>query len=162
MSSTITTTSITIRNIIKRDGTLTEFSLHKIADYIFRAAQAVGGKDKALAIEIAHEVVNKLNEKYGDKDPTAEKVQDVVERTLIEKGHIKTAKAYILYQHKKNEEQAKARQHYVQGGLNFSQEAIRVLERRYLLKDIQVNLTENPEQMLRRVAKNIAQADQLY
>lgn len=162
MLPTITTTPITIKNILKRDGTLTDFSLHKIAESIFRAAQTVGGKDKALAIEIAHEVVHKLNEKYRDKDSTAEKVQDLVERTLIEKGHIKTAKAYILYQHKKNEEQAKARQHYVQGGLNFSQEAIRILERRYLLKDMQGNLTENPEQMLRRVAANIAWADTFY
>ena len=162
MSSTITTTSINIKNILKRDGTRTEFSLSKIADSIFRAAETVGGKDKALAIKIAHEVVQKLNEKYGDKDPTAEKVQDLVERTLIEKGHIKTAKAYILHQHKKNEEQTKARQHYAQGGLNFSQEAIRILERRYLLKDMQGNFTENPEQMLRRVAQNIAHADTFY
>jgi len=115
MPSTITATPINIKNIRKRDGTLTEFSLHKIADSIFRAAETVGGKDKDLAIEIAHEVVHKLNEKYGDKkpdgdtNPTAEKVQDIVERTLIEKGHIKTAKAYILYQHKKNEEHCEVR-----------------------------------------------------
>ncbi|HLC70492.1 MAG TPA: adenosylcobalamin-dependent ribonucleoside-diphosphate reductase [Candidatus Nanoarchaeia archaeon] len=157
----ITTTSIHIEQVVKRDGTLTKFSLHKIADSIYKAAETVGGKDKTLAIEIAHDVVEKLNQKYTTTI-SAENIQDLVERTLIEKGHIKTAKAYILYQHKKNEERAKALQHYAQGGLHFSQEAIRILERRYLLKDMQGNLIENPEQMLRRVAKNIAQADQLY
>ncbi|MBU3927133.1 MAG: hypothetical protein KKB74_04960, partial [Bacteroidetes bacterium] len=33
----------------------------------------------------------------------AERVQDLIERLLIEKHHIKTAKAYILHQHQKSE-----------------------------------------------------------
>ncbi len=152
-------TPIHIQHILKRDGQMAEFSFAKIADSIYKAAETVGGKDKHLAAEIAHAVVEKLNE---HDSVSVEQVQDLVERTLIEKGHIKTAKAYILYHHKKNEERNKQLQHYARGGLNFSQEAIRILERRYLLKDMQGNLIENPQQMLQRVAKNIAQADLLY
>ncbi|VAX20354.1 Ribonucleotide reductase of class II (coenzyme B12-dependent) [hydrothermal vent metagenome] len=44
----------------------------------------------------------------------------------------------------------------------FSENAIRVLERRYLKKDEEGNVVEAPTDMLRRVAKNIAQAEARY
>ncbi len=40
--------------------------------------------------------------------------------------------------------------------------AITVLEKRYLQKDLRRNVIETPEELFRRVAKNIAQADQIY
>ncbi len=44
----------------------------------------------------------------------------------------------------------------------LTQNAITVLEKRYLQRNIQGNVIETPEEMFRRVAKNIAQADQIY
>ncbi|MBI3804824.1 MAG: vitamin B12-dependent ribonucleotide reductase [Nitrospirae bacterium] len=44
----------------------------------------------------------------------------------------------------------------------LSQNAITVLERRYLKKDPEGRLIETPEQMFRRVAHNIAEADRRY
>ena len=38
---------------------------------------------------------------YGDKTPDVEGIQDLVEKVLIEAGHAKTAKAYILYREKR-------------------------------------------------------------
>jgi ribonucleoside-triphosphate reductase len=46
--------------------------------------------------------MNILEEKFIDTPPNVEEVQDVVEKVLIENGHAKTAKAYILYRHKRN------------------------------------------------------------
>lgn len=46
--------------------------------------------------------------------------------------------------------------------INLSENAISVLERRYLLKDDEGNIIETPEQMFRRVAKCIASAEKLY
>jgi ribonucleoside-diphosphate reductase alpha chain len=48
---------------------------------------------------------------------------------------------------------------FVQGQLNLSENARRVLRRRYLKKDSQGNVIETPEQMFRRVARHIAKAE---
>ncbi|TLD42797.1 MAG: Ribonucleotide reductase of class III (anaerobic), large subunit [Candidatus Jettenia ecosi] len=91
----------TIENIVKRDGRLVSFNEKKIADAIFRAALAVGGEDRALADELAVVVTMFLEKKYAGQTPGIEDIQDIVEKVLIETGHAKTAKAYILYRDKR-------------------------------------------------------------
>ena len=49
-----------------------------------------------------------------------------------------------------------------ENALRLSENALRVLERRYLAKDEKGKPVESPEEMFRRVAKNIARADLLY
>lgn len=44
----------------------------------------------------------------------------------------------------------------------ITENALRVLEKRYLRKDIDGKVTETPEEMFRRVASNIASAERLY
>ncbi|TLM99879.1 hypothetical protein FDZ73_20900, partial [bacterium] len=48
------------------------------------------------------EVLKYLKNTYGNQLFSVEDVQDVVEKVLIEKGHAKTAKAYILYRAHRN------------------------------------------------------------
>lgn len=84
------------RSIRKRDGRIVEFYPEKITEAIFKAAKAVGGEDRQLADELSQVVINYLR-KNGSGIPTVEDVQDAVEKVLIETGHAKTAKAYILY-----------------------------------------------------------------
>jgi anaerobic ribonucleoside-triphosphate reductase len=84
--------------VLKRDSKLEPFDQERITNAIWKAAKAVGGKDKEQAKRISDEVVAQLNKLYGDDSvPTVEEVQDVVEKRLIENGHASTAKAYILY-----------------------------------------------------------------
>jgi anaerobic ribonucleoside-triphosphate reductase len=84
--------------VLKRDSKLEPFDQERITIAIWKAAKAVGGKDKEQAKRISDEVVTQLNKTYGDDGvPTVEEVQDVVEKRLIENGHASTAKAYILY-----------------------------------------------------------------
>lgn len=96
--------STDIKFIRKRDGRLEPFDPNKIETAVFGAAKAVGGENKAKAQEITRQAVSFLEVLYkGDRVPTVENVQDLVEKILIENGHAKTAKAYILYreQHSK-------------------------------------------------------------
>lgn len=51
---------------------------------------------------------------------------------------------------------------FVKKGLALSQNAVRVLERRYLKKDSNGKTIESPEQMFRRVAHHIAKAERKY
>ncbi len=51
---------------------------------------------------------------------------------------------------------------FVKNDLVLSENALTVLERRYLRKDIEGKVIENPEDMFRRVAHHIAQAEKNY
>ncbi len=152
--------------VVKRDNRVVSFDATKIADAIFKAAESVGGNDRSLAESLAQAVVVELEKQYREKTPSVEHVQDTVEKVLIEKGHAKTAKAYILYRHRRNEERQQRAliigEKSYSDTIEFSTEALRILERRYLLKDEQENLLETPKEMLERVAWNIAKADAFY
>jgi anaerobic ribonucleoside-triphosphate reductase len=87
-----------IRKIKKRDRKIVDFNPVKISEAIWKAAQAVGGKDYKKAAELTDKVITILEKELKRGEiPTVEHVQDVVEKVLIEDGHAKTAKAYILY-----------------------------------------------------------------
>ena len=85
-----------LTKIIKRDGREVDFSVEKIANAIFKAAQSMGGKDYEESLTLANQVIVYL-ENQGIQKPTVEQVQDAVEKVLIENGHARTAKVYILY-----------------------------------------------------------------
>jgi ribonucleoside-triphosphate reductase len=84
--------------IRKRDGRLVPFEEGKITEAIQKAVRAVGGTNMEKAAGITRQVEGILGVIYKDgRIPTVENVQDLVEKILIENGHAKTAKAYILY-----------------------------------------------------------------
>jgi anaerobic ribonucleoside-triphosphate reductase len=93
-----------ITKIRKRDGRIVNFDQERITNAIWKAAQAVGGKDFEKTKALSNDVASKLESIQDPKKVlTVEDVQDMVEKSLVENGHYKTAKAYILYreQHKK-------------------------------------------------------------
>lgn len=93
----------TITKIQKRDGRKVPFDSERITNAIFKAAQAVGGKNREIAKRLSDEVVSILENKFVDKIPSVEDIQDIVERTLIENGHTRVAKAYIIYRRQHEE-----------------------------------------------------------
>src|SRR5512137_1670225 len=101
---------VTITKIQKRDGRIVKYNPDKIANAIFKAAVAVGGKDKQRSEFLAELVTKQLEETIPSGEiPSVEQVQDLVEKTLMENGHAKTAKAFILYRYMRNQErEAKA------------------------------------------------------
>lgn len=86
------------KSVIKRDGSVVDFTPQRITNAIYRAAVAVGGRDKRTAEKLTEKVVQTLEKQTPEGEtPTVEQIQDIVEKTLIEEGHAKVAKAYILY-----------------------------------------------------------------
>lgn len=157
-----------IKKITKRDGRIVDFDQDRITQAIWKAAQAVGGSNVEEAQKIANQVAAVLEVffKGDDEIPTVEQIQDLVEKILIEGGHAKTAKAYIIYRQKQQEDrderEAIVGKGNVDASLNFSTNALKVLEKRYLLKDDEGNIVESPEDLLRRVASAIARAEKNY
>ncbi|MEM1689898.1 MAG: ribonucleoside triphosphate reductase [Candidatus Hadarchaeales archaeon] len=88
------------KKVRKRGGRLQDFDPEKITRGIFRAAQDVGGTDRRLAEMITREVLEKLPKEEIVDTRT---IGDIVEKVLIERGHAKTAKAYILYRRHREE-----------------------------------------------------------
>ena len=82
--------------IVKRDGRTEPFDKKKIQNAIWKAAQAVNGTDEALSARLTDEVIRLAELRYTDKAPDVEGIPDIVEKVLIEAGHARTAKAYIL------------------------------------------------------------------
>ena len=85
-----------INKIVKRDGRAVEFDLDKITQAIYKAAHAIGGNDYEAAEQLADKVREYLEAEDNDT-PSVEHVQDTVEKILIENGHARTAKEFILY-----------------------------------------------------------------
>jgi ribonucleoside-triphosphate reductase len=87
-----------MKYVRKRDGRLEPFDQERITNAIWKAAKAVGGKDREQAKTLSDKVMGELKKRFGEEGvPTVEEIQDVVEKMLIEDGHARTAKAYIVY-----------------------------------------------------------------
>ena len=154
--------------IEKRDGRIVDFDQDKITDAIFKAVSAVGGQDRSRAEFLSDQVVKELEKEYGPhKIPTVENIQDVVEKILIENGHAKTAKAYIIYRQKKAEIREEKKKILNKSKLDdidkrFSVNALRVLSYRYLIKDESGAIIESPKELFQRVAVHITLPEILY
>ncbi len=86
--------------IIKRDGRAVPFRRDKISSAVFRAAVACGGRDSEEAERVTDEVIALLSARQRRASwPTVEEIQDLVEKALIERGHARVAKAYIVYRY---------------------------------------------------------------
>lgn len=153
-----------VTQVRKRDGRVVPFDAEKIAEAIYKAASSVGGSDMDLARSLAHKIKSQLSIKqFKEGVPSVEDVQDMVEYALIEDGHAKTAKAYILYRQKRKEyREAKALMGIPQDGLKMSLNSLKVLEKRYLLRDSTGKVIESPDGLFRRVAKALASAEKMY
>jgi uridine kinase len=94
-------------HVVKRTGAVVPFNKDRITNAVYRAAVAVGGRDRSTAEMLSDQVVAMLAEcTPRGHVPTIEEIQDVVEKVLIENGHARTAKAFILYR----DERARQRQ----------------------------------------------------
>lgn len=91
-----------ITNIIKRDGRSVPYNISKIAGAIKKSFDATGTKQTDDSIIILSKKVEDKLESQNLSAPSVEQVQDAVEAVLMESGHIRTAKAYVLYRQERS------------------------------------------------------------
>jgi ribonucleoside-diphosphate reductase alpha chain len=99
-----------IQEIKKRNGTIAEFEPHKIKVAIEKAFISTrGGVDEQLSESLTRDVIDFVQERFVDKRPSVEDVQNIVETIIMEAGYFDVAKHYIIYryQHHKVREEKK-------------------------------------------------------
>ncbi len=154
----------TPKQIKKRNNQIVKFDQNKICIAIQKAMQSVGELNKAQAKRLTGEVVTILTERLPEGEvPSVEGIQDLVEEVLVRENLVRVAKSFIIYRqkHKEIREARKMLQEY-QVKVKSTPNALTVLRKRYLSKDDTGQVTETPEEMFKRVANNIAYADNLY
>lgn len=83
--------------IRKRDGRVVKFDPEKITNAIAKAGAATGEYDSGTARRLTIKVLTLAEQLLGDRIPSVEEIQDIVEETLLQTPYRKTAKAYIIY-----------------------------------------------------------------
>jgi ribonucleoside-triphosphate reductase len=83
-----------IQHILKRDGRVVAFDRDKIVQAIAAAGQSTGELDLAGAQALTDAVIAALAD---NPCPGVETIQNRVEEALVQAGHWRTARAYIVY-----------------------------------------------------------------
>jgi anaerobic ribonucleoside-triphosphate reductase len=83
--------------IEKRDGSIVPFEAQKITNAIAKAGKATGEFEDQDAKRLTLRVMTLAEQLMGEKTPTVEEIQDIVEEVLLSSTYRKTAKAYIIY-----------------------------------------------------------------
>lgn len=82
------------RQLRKRDQSYASFDAKKILHAITAAGRATGEFNPAIAAQLCEQVLKNLPEHDA---LNVEDIQDCVETSLMEAGHFRTARAYIVY-----------------------------------------------------------------
>ena len=151
-----------ISAIRKRDGSVVPFDSGKIEAAIHKAFMGAKAGDKQTATKLAKAVVKKLEERFENDVPSVEDVQDLVEEALMYHGYAEVARAYILYRQQRAEIRRLKKAMGIRDDLKLSISALRVLERRYLLRDEEGQVIESPRELFQRVARTIAAVDRRF
>jgi ribonucleoside-diphosphate reductase alpha chain len=157
---------MTIKEVIKRDGSVVPFEKNKISTAIEKAMRAAydgGMSDDEIAAKAnnyADMVIKKIEETGKDKI-NVEQIQDIVEQVLMSVDP-KTAKAYIIYRNKRAEIRAYKASMGIVDDLKLPMNSLIVLAARYLLKNEEGKIIETPKQLFTRVANTIAGVEARY
>jgi len=162
---------------------LSQFTRNQIAKATFAAAERMGISDRKHIEELTQQVIERLEKKLGPDKPNPVQplpgMEEMVSRSGIQEKRVPTNETEILALVKEfldAEEPMKTREviHPVKttkademenkqsDDIKLTENALKVLEKRYLNKDKNGKPTETPEQLFRRVARAIAAAESIY
>jgi ribonucleoside-diphosphate reductase alpha chain len=148
----------------------------QIARVIFAAAESMGIRDRHIVERLTTQVIERLEKAQAEPLPTLPGMEDLVDRTARQRlptdAEIEAMVKEILDAEKPvPKEEAKPEvetnievrpKGETLSGINLTDTALKVLEKRYLKKDKQGKVMETPEAMFRRVAHAIAAAELIY
>jgi ribonucleoside-diphosphate reductase alpha chain len=159
----------------------------QVARIVFANAEAMGIRDRKLVEKLTTQVIERLEKAQADYLPTLPGMEDMVDKQarrvqrLPSESEIEAMVMEVLNAAQPPEPKAAeppqdnkevpsamekpattitARETGAE--LDLTDTARQVLERRYLKKDKQGNVIETPEEMFRRVAYHVAQAELVY
>ncbi len=146
--------------VLKHNGLKEPFDFEKIVNSIWMAAQNVGGTDKEKAKHIALETIHLLNSNFPNtKVISADDIGQTVEKVLIEHGHAKTAREFILYRENKKLSRQDKSTLGVVDDIGLSYNTLYILKQRYLRRNEKGETIETPKQMFERVAKHLVKVE---
>jgi ribonucleoside-triphosphate reductase (formate) len=83
--------------IEKRDGSIVPFEAQKITNALAKAGKATGEFEDKAAKRLTLRVLTLAEQLMGEKTPTVEEIQDIVEEVLLSSTYRRSTKAYIIY-----------------------------------------------------------------
>ena len=150
----------------------------QVARIVFSNAESMGIRDRKLVEKLTTQVIERLEKARTEYLPTLPGMEDMVEKRarrqqrLPTEAEIEAMVMEVLNQEKPvHEEEVKAEmeteaevktQKETASGIDLTDTALHVLERRYLIKDKNGKVEETPEKLFRRVASAIARAEHIY
>ena len=128
---------------------------NKVVKAVFAAGEAMGITDRLLLEKFTEQVAQRLR--------IAQPLPGMEEFVPLQIKHLTESQlqAVISEVIPVDEFSPQARGKVV-SGIKLSQNALRVLEKRYLMKDKEGKVIETPKALFRRVAKHIAKAELIY
>jgi ribonucleoside-diphosphate reductase alpha chain len=155
-----------------------ELNRTQIAKAIFAAAESMGMADRQLVEQLTAQVIERLEQpqplpgmehlvpkprRQQKRLPTDAEIQAAVRQILAEEPtKLEEVKPEMKTQTKEMPVIPAKPKVELTPGINLAENAIRVLERRYLKKDKSGQVIEKVEEMFRRVAQTIASAEIIY
>ena len=100
ITPTLTTRLVAVQ---KRSGETVPFDSKKIYEAIKKAVAVTTEISDVEVVKVTQDVLKRLDEKFAEKTPTVEAIQDVVIQALMDARAYKTAEAYIIYRQKRTE-----------------------------------------------------------
>ena len=145
----------------KRGGQLVKFREEKIRAALQNAIEAADDSVKDLE-GLVKQILMRV-QKNNKTIIRIEEIQDIIEDVLVKNNLTAIAREYMLYRRKRQEErEAKTAIIGQVTKANLSLNAVKLFHDKYLLRDDEGAVIENPDEMFDRVASAIAEVEENY
>jgi ribonucleoside-diphosphate reductase alpha chain len=151
-----------LTEIKRRDGALAPFDRGRIGAAVLAALQEARHDGEALAAQVSNRVINDLTRRFGAKPPSVEQIQDAVEEALDSMGLTDVRERYASYRRDRAALREAKRKLGIRDELKLSLNAVALLRERYLLRDEGGRIVESTGEMMDRVARHVAAAEDRF